>query len=480
MTSPKLATTTTRGRMYRHPITGNEYPSVTTVLNVIGKGEALKHWAAGEVAKYAVNQKDNWLGLDSAAAIDLLKREPLRSLDRAASRGTDVHAIAETYARTGTMPTWAEAINGYVDALKRFFDEHQPQPVLIEQTVFNSEIGYAGSFDMVCKLEAYGDALIMLDYKTSKAIYPDVAAQLAAYANGTEYIDDSEQAQPMLKCERGVVVRFAVNGEYEVVEVDLAAGWQYFKAVRAVHAIPTKPLLLSRVKATTIDSEMLKQRAEYMKTRVKNIKDNYPAALQQLVALWSPTMPTFKTDHVHTVNEIRTIEKWLNECEADHTIPFVDGRPSTAKPKQPDTAPQPGTPTPYEGLEVHTIEVATLRARLNTLAPKIQQVAKSLAKEANTAKKPISLSGKPTMRKVLIVSFMLDALELGEGDVDLIKTILEHHNYTGQTTGEILGGLEIGDTVTLAETLAGIKEHRLEITYNNQTNLFQVEKVNKK
>ena len=102
MTSPKLATTTTKGRMYTHPTTGASFPSVTTVLGVVGKGDALKHWAAGEVAKYAVKMKDTWLALDDQAAVDLLKREPLRSLDRAASRGTDVHAIAEAYARTGT------------------------------------------------------------------------------------------------------------------------------------------------------------------------------------------------------------------------------------------------------------------------------------------------------------------------------------------------------------------------------------------
>ena len=68
MTSPKLATTTARGRLYTHPTTGAQYPSVTTVLGVVGKGDALKHWAAGEVAKYAVKMKETWLALDDQAA----------------------------------------------------------------------------------------------------------------------------------------------------------------------------------------------------------------------------------------------------------------------------------------------------------------------------------------------------------------------------------------------------------------------------
>ena len=476
MTSPKLATTTARGRLYTHPTTGAQYPSVTTVLGVVGKGDALKHWAAGEVAKYAVKMKETWLALDDQAAVDLLKREPLRSLDRAASRGTDVHAIAEAYARTGTLPVWADAIGGYVEALRAFFADHQPIPVFIEQTVFNDKIGYAGSFDMICKMPQFGDDLVILDYKTSKAVYPEVAAQLAAYAFGEEMLDDDGKAQPMPEIKHGVVVRFAIDGSYEVVGCDINLGWEYFKAAKHLHSMTPKQMLLGRMPSPTADPDEQPRRADNLRKRITYIKDNYPAALQELVQQWSPSMPTMKSDHVHTMQQLNEINQLVTRIEAAHTVAFNDiiiKRPP-AKKQEPIAV----TELPSDNLLVDEDEIIRLRNKLAESSTRVQMTAKTLAKEASAARKSISLSGKPTLRRAALVEFTLNALNDAEGSADLLIAITETLGYkTDQPLGAILGGCDIYQITQMSEMLSQIRDGKSAVTYNNKQNTFSVQKA---
>jgi hypothetical protein len=452
-------------------VTGAEYPSVTTVLGIVGKGEALKHWAAGEVAKFAVNNKQAWQSLDDAAAIDLLKREPLRFLDRAASRGTDVHALAETYAKTGTMPQWADEISGYVAALKRFFDEHQPQPVLVEHTVFNSEIGYAGSFDMVCKLPTFGDELVVLDYKTSKAIYPDVAAQLAAYAHGTEYIDD-DKVQPMPAIARGVAVRLAADATYEVIECDVNAGWTYFKAVRAVFDIPTKPFLLGDVRPSGERSDEARaEKRDWLMNRVRKLKEVNSEAFAAFAARWSPAIPTFKSQHQHSSIELRQIEQLLVEIERDFSVPFHEHvvPPSVKRPPQIATPAEKPMP-PSDDITVATNDIELLRMRLNDSANAVKLTAKRLAKEAAAVKRSVSLSGKPSLRRYMIVSTMLDFLDEDDGSGDTLDAALRYLDIRGDDTlGAAVGNLDIAQVQQMSNVLAQLRAGTLNLQYINDT-----------
>jgi hypothetical protein len=475
MTSPKLAKTTRTGRTYQHPITGAEYPSVTTVLGVVGKGEALKHWAANEVAKYAVKNRDTWTRLDEAAAIDLLKREPLRFLDRAASRGTDVHALAEAYAKTGTMPQWAAEINGYVEALQRFFDEHQPIPVLVEHTVFNSEIGYAGSFDMLCKLPAFGDELVILDYKTSKAIYPDVAAQLAAYANGTEYVD-GDNVIPMPKIERGVVVRFAADGQYQVAECDIAAGWTYFKAVRHVYGIPTKPLLLGDVKTpiSRSDDNRVALRSKLI-DRIGYLRGNNKDAFAAFVAMWQPDLPTFKSGHQHSNVELARIERMLIEVEREHSVPFHEAVTRETIPPTVEATPEsPLLVMPSDEITVDPSEVEKVRTRLTNTSEATREAIRKIAGQANRAKRNISLNGKPSLRRVLLADMLINIIE-ESGDTQLLETTMAHCGVRSERTlGHDIGTLDIDKITQMSNTLSAIRLGTLAMQYNTTNNTFNI------
>ena len=52
------------------------------------------------------------------------------------------------------------------------------RPLLAEQRIYNTALGYAGTVDLVAYVS---DRLTIVDYKTSKAVYAEYRLQIAAY-----------------------------------------------------------------------------------------------------------------------------------------------------------------------------------------------------------------------------------------------------------------------------------------------------------
>ena len=98
--------------------------------------------------------------------------------DRAADRGTSVHAIAEQIVR-GQEPEVPPELAGYVDAYRLFLAEWQPRFVAVEQMVCSLRHGYSGTFDAIAVID--GERWLIA-IKTSSSTYAETALQLAAYA----------------------------------------------------------------------------------------------------------------------------------------------------------------------------------------------------------------------------------------------------------------------------------------------------------
>ena len=222
MTTPALAQNVKgKGRHYQAP-DGELVPSITNVLGVLNK-PALPRWAAKMVAEQAVAMRDSLPKLDEAEAIDMLKGAPWRSSGRAADRGTTIHAYLETRLQ-GLEP---KEISGeaarFRKAADAFLDEWTPEPLHLEMTVFGD--GYAGTGDLWATLN--NGAVAVLDYKTSKAIYPEAALQLAALAHATTTPDGD--AAP--KVDEAWVVRIGEDG-YEAKQVaDIDGCYQVFRSL---------------------------------------------------------------------------------------------------------------------------------------------------------------------------------------------------------------------------------------------------------
>lgn len=164
-----------------------ECPSVTTILNNINK-PALVNWAALEVAKYAYSERDIWHNLEEAAAIDLLKRAPYRDSRKKMDIGSAAHIAIDAYLKAGSQAATEEApeigdldLLPYVAGALRFLDDHVQRILHSEVTFVNLTYHYAGTCDLVAKLK--DGSIAVVDWKTGKRLYPEVALQLSAYAN---------------------------------------------------------------------------------------------------------------------------------------------------------------------------------------------------------------------------------------------------------------------------------------------------------
>jgi len=182
---PELATTSKSGRYYEWG--GVRYPSVTTILGGGIPKPALVAWAKRVTAEAAIASLNTLPGLlaekGERAVIQALTKRPEKEAEAAAVIGTAVHAAIEQYAKGGELGPWPEEAEPFRASFTRFLEEKSPVFELSEFTVFNLEAGYAGTADAACRFPGR-DGVTLLDVKTGKGVYPEVALQLAAYAYG--------------------------------------------------------------------------------------------------------------------------------------------------------------------------------------------------------------------------------------------------------------------------------------------------------
>lgn len=215
-------------------------PSVTGVLGVKGK-PALTKWAAGKSLSYVERKLGEWESKQGTPPFHINTKEVYSWLSEAAdywNEGTEatigslVHRYfqAEVEHRAGlgpkpklpivydpvTMPEYTPAMIEEANASARagltFLDEHRVEPILLERVLWSPSTGTIGTTDFIGKVDG---ALTILDYKTSKKLYPEYRIQLAKYAQ--MYFEEFRELP---------LARYAVNAkkdgglEYEVYYVD--------------------------------------------------------------------------------------------------------------------------------------------------------------------------------------------------------------------------------------------------------------------
>jgi hypothetical protein len=223
MTTPLLAENVRgRGRHYRHPNTGDLVPSITNIIGALSKGDALTRWSAKMVAETAYRMRHSLANMEEADAVDMLKQSPWRTSTRAADRGTTVHAYLEAR-MLGLKP---DIIDGealrYRDAAEAWLDDWQPEVIATERTVFGPD--YAGTGDLWCRRDG---KTVIVDFKTSKAIYKEAALQIAALW-AAPVADDGTLLD---QADEGWVVRIGEDGFEARQVVDLPANYEVFRSL---------------------------------------------------------------------------------------------------------------------------------------------------------------------------------------------------------------------------------------------------------
>lgn len=179
MTTPARATDDARGRFYTW--LQRKYVSVTTILSALGK-PALPNWAAKTVAEFAIRQhKQVYAILQESgedAAIRFLKGRPWAERDTAADIGSTVHKAIDMHI-LGQEYEWPEKAKGHERQFNQWLAEYEPTFELSEATVYHRKPAYAGTLDSILTLP--NGRRYLVDVKSGKNVYGEVALQLAAY-----------------------------------------------------------------------------------------------------------------------------------------------------------------------------------------------------------------------------------------------------------------------------------------------------------
>lgn len=184
------------------PCHGVVFQSVTTILgNSVPKNLAWHGQTRGVIGVKGLMRKQYDVARMSVPDItDALKREKLtvnHHRDEAAGGGTIVHKALEDYAEKGALPI-ASAVpenkRGSIQGLAKFIVEYRPEIVAAEVRTLSVKHGYAGTFDLLCRIRARREdgklvadpnaepLFVLADLKTSKWVYPaSHFPQLEAY-----------------------------------------------------------------------------------------------------------------------------------------------------------------------------------------------------------------------------------------------------------------------------------------------------------
>lgn len=233
--SPRNATTSRSGSRY-YDWRGDRYFSVTTIIGGGVPKPALINWAKKFTAEYAF---DNFSTLgemhaneDRDGAIDWLKNAAFRSRDKAADLGSIVHASCEAVALGKPVPPWPPTAKPRMEGFKSFLEDTQPDFHNVEASVYNRTERYAGTLDAIATIAG---RRYLLDIKTGKGVYGEVALQLAAY-RFAEFIGGADGDEvPMPEVDGCAVLHLPEAGGYQLIDVRADAEvFRFFQYVREV------------------------------------------------------------------------------------------------------------------------------------------------------------------------------------------------------------------------------------------------------
>ena len=267
-------------------------PSVTSVESAMGTtNDALLWGAANETSRFAVDQPEEYRGLDRDAAYDRIRKHFRGLWDSRAAMGTLVHSVNEAWAngeeadldelvfnmanpprRGNYQPVgirlWqgrerfvAAEAEGYVDGLEKFWRDYLPETVGIEEIVHHSDKTslYIGQRDWTARLRGL-PGVSQLDIKTTAkqadeatednpfpGIYFDKnRIQLAAYRYADTILQFGEDRKvvaefPNYPVERCLILSLRGDGDYQLIEVQAGVDeWAMFKRLIVVHRWVTK------------------------------------------------------------------------------------------------------------------------------------------------------------------------------------------------------------------------------------------------
>jgi len=208
--------------MARYTFNTVEYPGYSTINDQLAK-PALIGWAASTAVDYCKEHKDD------ADVFENAKKEWREAGKKAMDIGSEIHHLIEQYLKDGKDVDFTEkrpeVVQGFTAFLK-WDNENGCEWLETEKPVVSEDYGYAGTLDAICKFTKgkLAGKIYVIDFKSSKAIYPEYATQIIAYAqartecNGRSYDLTFKETIEVNGQKEEKVSEYTV--EYPVVEID--------------------------------------------------------------------------------------------------------------------------------------------------------------------------------------------------------------------------------------------------------------------
>lgn len=182
-----------KGRRYK-------VPSVTRITSVLDKSGPLVNWAINntlEVCKGAIAPGTEYAEAYLDAVWQAAKDASKTLKGDAAKRGKGVHQAIEDSLKgreTGTEAPFQGAVDWLASTKLETRDD------LLERRIYSRRWRYSGTLDLLAIDPASG-GLVLVDWKTSKSIYPEYRLQTAAYvaAYEEEFPDQKIEGRYLVK-----------------------------------------------------------------------------------------------------------------------------------------------------------------------------------------------------------------------------------------------------------------------------------------
>jgi len=172
---------------HTYEIDGDKVHSVTQITDIVDKGGALMWWSLNHARDYIIENMEPGREYDEIEIEELAKEARLahrKQSGKATTIGSLVHSYIEDWVKyeldqgeEPDIPVNKEARQS-IEAFEDWEDRNEIEWINTEQITFHPELKYAGTYDAGCRID---DLTFVVDWKTSKGIYPEYMLQCEAY-----------------------------------------------------------------------------------------------------------------------------------------------------------------------------------------------------------------------------------------------------------------------------------------------------------
>lgn len=162
-----------------YDINGNPLLSVTGITSIIDKSQGLMGWAVKLMGQYLLNEMEKGNNIISEELVETAKRKYREVQKDARDVGSEIHNWINQWilGKNPEMPSEKRVLNG-ITAFLKFQKENQLKWVESERCVYSRKYNYVGFLDAIAMK---GKKRILVDFKSSNGIYPEMILQVAGY-----------------------------------------------------------------------------------------------------------------------------------------------------------------------------------------------------------------------------------------------------------------------------------------------------------